>query len=260
MPDAAAVPFRRYVALGDSTTEGLEDPHPDGGFRGFADRLAEQIDALAPGLLYANLAIRGRKVAQIQAEQLEPALAMAPDLASVVGGINDILRPSVALEDVAAHMEAMVSRLRAGGATVLMLTYPDPARLMPLARRASPRVLAYNDALRAIAERHGARLMDLGRHGVVDPRLWHPDRLHANAEGHRRIALAAADALGLPDADGAWRHALPPLARPPLPARVAAETRWAAHHLVPWIGRRLTGRSSGDGVVPKRPTLAPVRA
>jgi lysophospholipase L1-like esterase len=256
----SAPAFRRYLALGDSTTEGLEDPHPGGGYRGFADRLAEQIDALSPGLLYANLAIRGRKVARIHAEQLEPALAMAPDLASVVGGINDILRPSVALADVAGHMEAMVSALRGAGATVLMLTYPDPAGLMPIARRASPRVLAYNEALRAIAARHGARMMDLGRDGVVDPRLWHPDRLHANSEGHRRIALAAAEALGLPDADGAWREALPVAARVPLPGRWAAEARWATRHLAPWIGRRLTGRSSGDGVAPKRPALAPVRA
>jgi hypothetical protein len=28
--------------------------------------------------------------------------------------------------------------------------------------------------------------------------------------------------------------------------------------VLPWIGRRLTGRSSGDGREPKRPTLLPV--
>ena len=49
--------FLRYVAIGDSTTEGLEDPYPDGsGYRGWADRLAERMAQASPGLLYANLA------------------------------------------------------------------------------------------------------------------------------------------------------------------------------------------------------------
>ena len=203
----APIAFRRYVALGDSTTEGLEDPDPTGGFRGWADRLAERLARLDPGFLYANLAIRGRKMAQIRAEQLEPAMAMAPDLASIIGGINDILRPKVDLDTVAGDIEAMVAALRGGGATVLMLTYPDPAKIMPFARGTSPRVLAYNNALREIAARHEARLMDLGRYGVVDPRLWHPDRLHANSEGHERIALTAADVARSPRRDRRVAHA-----------------------------------------------------
>ncbi len=250
--------FRRYVALGDSTTEGLEDPHPDGGFRGWADRLAEVLARLDPAFLYANLAIRGRKMAQIRAEQLEPALAMAPDLASIIGGVNDILRPKVELDAVAGDIEAIVAALRGCGATVLMLTYPDPAKIMPFARGASPRVRAYNEALREIASRHDARLMDLARYGVVDARLWHPDRLHANSEGHERIALAAADALGLPDATDAWLTPLPPAPPETRSARVKREATWAGRYFAPWVVRRVRGRSSGDGVLPKRPALAPV--
>ena len=256
----APIAFRRYVALGDSTTEGLEDPDPTGGFRGWADRLAERLAGLDPGFLYANLAIRGRKMAQIRAERLKPAVAMAPDLASIIGGINDILRPKVDLDTVAGDIEAMVAAMRAGGATVLMLTYPDPAKIMPFARGTSPRVLAYNNALREIAARHEARVMDLGRYGVVDPRLWHPDRLHANSEGHERIALTAADVLGLPDATDAWRTPLPPAPRESRSARVRREAVWAGRYFAPWVVRRVRGRSSGDGVLPKRPTLTPVRA
>jgi len=249
--------YRRYVALGDSTTEGLQDPYDDRpGYRGWADRLAERIDAAAPGLLYANLAVRGRKIVQIRDEQLGPALAMRPDLASVYGGINDILRPKVDLDGIAEVMRTMVGALSAGGATVLMLTYVDPAQIIPLARGASARTRAYNAALRTIARDHDARVVDLGRHGVADPRLWHPDRLHANGEGHQRIADAAAHALGLPGADASWRLPLPPAPAASRRAALSGDLRWAGTHLAPWVGRRIRGRSSGDGLTAKRPELA----
>jgi lysophospholipase L1-like esterase len=252
------MPFSRYVALGDSTTEGLDDPAPDGrGHLGFADRLAARIARENPDLLYANLAVRGRKARQIRVEQLEPALALEPDLATVVGGLNDILRPRVDLDAVAAEMEAMIGALRRSGATVVGATFPDTARIMPLARVVRGRVMAFNEMLRAIAARHGALLVDLEQRGVVDPRLWSADRLHANAAGHERIAASMAEALGLDPEVDPWAP-LPPAERLRRRAAVAREAAWIARHLTPWVVRRVRGRSSGDGVLPKRPTLAPV--
>jgi lysophospholipase L1-like esterase len=252
------MPFSRYVALGDSTTEGLDDPAPDGrGHLGFADRLAVRVARENPELLYANLAVRGRKVAQIRAEQLEPALALDPDLASVVGGLNDILRPRVDLDLVGADLDGMVSALRARGAAVVGMTFPDPARIMPAARPVRARVLAFNSVLREIAARRGMVLVDLEQKGVVDPRLWSPDRLHANGAGHQRIADSIAEALGLePDGDP-WAP-LPSSPGVPRHVAVAREAAWVGRHMAPWIMRRVRGRSSGDGVVAKRPALAPV--
>ncbi|WP_256443617.1 SGNH/GDSL hydrolase family protein [Micromonospora sp. M51] len=85
--------WQRYVAIGDSTTEGLDDPDGAGGYRGWADRFALAVARAQGGLEYANLAIRGRTTALIRAEQLQPALDLAPDLATVVAGMNDVLRP-----------------------------------------------------------------------------------------------------------------------------------------------------------------------
>jgi lysophospholipase L1-like esterase len=253
------VAFARYVALGDSTTEGLEDPYPDGGWRGFADRLAGRLAELNPDLGYANLAVRGRLAGQIRDEQLEPALALGPDLASVVGGLNDILRPRVDLDVVAGHLDAMIGALRAACAEVLTLTYPDPARIIPLARGARGRALRHNANLREICTRHGARLADLERRGVADPRLWAPDRLHANPAGHARIAAAMAEALELPGAGGAWADPLPPAGPGPRAHLVVVrEAAWFGRHMAPWVVRRLRGVSSGDGVTAKRPTLGPV--
>ena len=84
---------KRYVAIGDSQTEGLHDYHASGEPRGWADRFAERLAVDHPGLLYANLAVRGKRVREIREVQLGPALDMRPDLATVVGGINDVLQP-----------------------------------------------------------------------------------------------------------------------------------------------------------------------
>jgi lysophospholipase L1-like esterase len=251
--------YSRYVALGDSTTEGLDDPLPDGRYRGWADRLAERLAAENPALLYANLAIRGRKIDQVREEQLAAALALAPDLATVVAGLNDLLRRHYDPQAVAGHLEAMLVALRDAGAVVATFTLPDLASVVPLARIVRPRLLAYNDAIRAIGARTGAIVVDVAAEPVAtDPRLWSTDRLHASTLGHERIAAALAEALGLDPATGGWAAPLPTAPRPRRHALVAAELRWAQRYFTPWIVRRLRGRSSGDGRGPKRPELSTV--
>jgi lysophospholipase L1-like esterase len=252
--------WTRYVALGDSTSEGLEDPYPDGrGHRGWTDRLAERLAARNPALAYANLAVRGKLARQVREEQLGAALALRPDLATCVAGLNDVLRRSCDVDVVAGHLDAMLGALRGAGADVVTFTYPDPVPVNPIARPARDRVFTYNNRIRALAARHGAILVDFERHPVTsDPRLWHSDRLHANSEGHARIAAALAHALGLPDAGTSWAEPLAPLARVARHRALAAHLGWARRHLAPWVARRLRGRSSGDGRVAKRPELLPV--
>lgn len=248
----------RYVALGDSSTEGLDDPDGNGGYRGWADRLAEHLCRAHPDLQYANLAVRGRLVRQVRDEQLARAVALRPDVATVFAGVNDVLRPKMDLAAVVADLEEMYAALRGVGATVLTITVPDPSRVMPVARRLAPRIAAYNAAARQAAERTGVLLVDVGASEVAgDPRLWSADRLHANSLGHERIAHALAHALGLPDADESWAVQLPPAPRRSLPATAVAEVQWLRTHFAPWVVRRLRGQSSGDGVAPKRPELLP---
>jgi lysophospholipase L1-like esterase len=252
--------FARYVALGDSSTEGLEDPGTDGRHRGWADRLAQHVaDAQGEPLLYANLAIRGRKTRHLVEEQLAPALAMQPDLATVFSGTNDIIRSNFSLDAVMADMRTLYASLRGTGATVLTITMPDLSEVAPFARSARPRLLAFNDAVRALCAETGVLLLDVARFPTAcDPRLWHPDRLHANAEGHRRIAHGLAHVLGLPGFDDSWATPQPPQPAPNVVQRIAADVTWTARYLAPWLLRRLLGRSSGDGIAPKRPALAPV--
>ncbi|WP_318212428.1 SGNH/GDSL hydrolase family protein [Streptomyces sp. SJL17-1] len=254
----AQIPFSRYVALGDSQTEGVGDGDDLTGLRGLADRLAEHLARHNPDLLYANLAVRGRLAGQVHAGQLDAALAMRPDLATVVAGVNDLLRPRFDADEVAGHLEAMFAALTAQGTRVATLTFPDVARITPLAWPVRHRVTALNERIREAAHRHGVVVAETSHHAVVtDPRLWSTDRLHASPLGHQRIAAAIAHTLALPDSDDSWTHPLPALATPqPAGRRTgAADLRWAAEFLGPWITRRLRGRSSGDGRTAKRPHL-----
>jgi uncharacterized protein (DUF952 family)/lysophospholipase L1-like esterase len=250
--------FERYVALGDSQTEGLIDPDGRGGYRGWADRLAETLAAGSPHLQYANLAVRGRLMGQIRAEQLGPALAQRPDVVTVMGGLNDVLRPAFDLDAVVGDLEAMLGALRDTGATVLTNTFPDIAAIAPVLRRLGPRVDAFNAAIRAAARRHDARVVDFAGRGVgTDLRIWSADRIHANALGHALIAAAFADALAVPGyAD--WSEPLPDAVRQQRRHRLGGEARWLGRTVVPWLLRRARGRSSGDGITAKRPRLVPV--
>src|SRR5258708_20998083 len=147
--------FTRYVAIGDSTTEGLEDPDGSGGYRGWADRFAEHLARVPPGLDYANLAVRGRLTHEILEQQLAPALALKPDIATAVAGMNDLIRPRFDAGAVVAMIEKMHTALIAGGATVITFTLPSPGPGMPVARILAPRVSRFNQLLRASTRRTG---------------------------------------------------------------------------------------------------------
>lgn len=245
-----------YVALGDSFTEGLEDP-AERGFRGWADRLAEHIEDDQPGLRYANLAVRGKLIDEIVAEQVPAAVASGAGLVSLCAGGNDILRPSSGPARVARRLEQGVAALREGGAQVMLFTGFD-LRHVPVMRLAHSKIEVFNLHIHDIARRYDAVLVDLWPMRVLrDRRAWNDDRLHLNADGHRRVALAAAEALGVPVRQD-WREPYPPM-RPPVWTDARKEDlRWARTYLSPWIARRITGASSGDGIVAKRPELAPL--
>ena len=188
-------PIGSFVALGDSFTEGLNDPYPSGGYRGWADRVAAVLAAQAPGFGYANLAISGKVLGQVIAEQVPRAAELAPDLVSLAAGGNDILR-GADVDALAARFERAVVTLQAAGGRVLIFTGFDP-RMFPVIRLLRGRIATYDMHLRAIADHHGCDLVDLwSMRALQDPRAWSPDRLHLSSEGHRRVAQRTCEVLG----------------------------------------------------------------
>ncbi|MFE6334957.1 SGNH/GDSL hydrolase family protein [Streptomyces sp. NPDC057806] len=244
------------VALGDSFTEGMSDLLPDGTYRGWADLLAARMATRAPGFRYANLAVRGKLIGQIVQEQVHVAAAMQADVVTLVGGLNDTLRPKCDMGRVRALLEEAVELL-APSCKQLVLMH-SPGRQGPVLQRFRPRMEELFACIDDLAARHGALVVDLyGAPSLADPRLWDVDRLHLTSEGHRRVAEAVWQTLGYEPEDPEWRTPLPASLPPGWASRRAADARFARQHLLPWIGRRLTGRSSGDGLPPKRPDLRP---
>jgi len=246
-------PWTRYVAIGDSFTEGIGDPEPlsPGGHRGWADRVADVLAESVDDFAYANLAIRGRLLQQILDEQAEAALELKPDLITVSAGGNDIIRPGTDPDDISQRFETMIEILRRDGATVLMFNGPDIG-MTPVLGRVRGKVAIYNENLRAIAQRHDAIVADMwALRELKDPRMWAPDRLHFSPVGHHTIARMALESLNVendlepflpePMAPVAWRQAR------------ADDIGWAREHFVPWVLRRIRHESSGDNIVPKRP-------
>ena len=250
----------KFLALGDSFTEGVGDVDPlrPNQVRGWADRVAEVLCSHGDWE-YANLAIRGKKIGQVINQQLEPGLALKPDLVSIYAGGNDILRPKVDINSLMRGYEGMVRRFTDAGTRVLVFTGFDTAD-SALFSRTRPRTALYNELVRSIADEHGAMVADYWRwREFSDVRLWAVDRLHMNEVGHTLMARKLLGLLaeqGLTPADWAGQVTVPQL-----PAmrqnsrgeRLREDLGWAREYLVPWVRRRLTGTSSGDDLQPKYP-------
>lgn len=252
------MPRSNFVAVGDSFTEGLDDWRPDGTARGWADRLAEHLAAGRPGFRYANLAVRGKLLDEIVAEQLPIAEQLRPDLIAFCAGGNDIIRISCHTDDLARRFDAALARVTATGAEVVIFTGFDLGRMHPLIRRLRGRVACYNELMRASAERHGSTVVDLwGMAPLADPRTWASDRLHLTPEGHRRVALRVLETLGEPVTDD-WRAPLPDAVPTPWRDRQWEDLRWMREFVMPHVRHKLGGRRLAQDFLPKRPELLPL--
>jgi lysophospholipase L1-like esterase len=261
-------PVRTLVATGDSFTEGMaDDLGPGGRHLGWADRVAAALATREGGLRYANLAVRGRLLDQVVEEQVPVALDIRPDIVTFHAGPNDVLRPRADVAGVLRRYDRAVALLgEAASTTVVLFTVIERAGgTGRTAARLAGRFAEFNAGVRAVAERQGALLVDQGAvHALQDRRLWHEDRLHLAPEGHARVAAAVLARLGVEDPEllggepGWWEVPLDLAPRSRRHHDVVADVRWVRRYLVPWVGRRLRGVSSGDGMAPKHAELVDV--
>jgi lysophospholipase L1-like esterase len=231
---------------------------PDDVFVGWADRFAQRLAERQPGLLYANLGVRGQTAHEVRETQLERAVAMRPDYALLVAGVNDLLRPRLHREELRDDLLACFRALREVGAQVLSFTMPDMTRVAPIAVALRGRIAFLNDVILEAQASYGVLVVDFANEPLAGhPALWYDDRLHGNSEGHRRVAIALSAALGLTDED--WRDEPPPVSAPAGLARIVGhEVGWMLRHLTPWVWGRVRHEEYATGGRCKRPELLPV--
>ncbi|GGL44654.1 SGNH/GDSL hydrolase family protein [Phycicoccus endophyticus] len=239
----------RFVALGDSLTEGVGDPHPayPNGWRGWAELVADALAVDDPSTEYVNLALRGRRVAQVLQHQVDPAVALRPTLVTLWAGGNDLLLPRVCVDTVAGTLDAALRRLEPTGARVLLFTIfeLDPS---PVLRAARARASALNDRVRAVARARGAELVDVADVGHDRETFFCPDRVHPNEAGHLEIARRVAGALRLGPVLPAGPAAGAVVRRVP---GWAGEWGWWFGSVVPHAWRWATAAGSRERVDPK---------
>lgn len=246
----------RYIALGDSFTEGVGDSSKrrPNGVRGWADRVAEALASDCPGWEYANLAIRSKRLRHIIAEQLEHAIAMEPTLVTLYAGGNDVMDFGTKIADILAEYESLVGRLAQTGATLVLFTGYDvevSPFLGPLRRKNH----AYNDGVRLIAAKYGAVLVDYATFtAYANPRMWGPDRLHMSKAGHKYLAASILDLLEVPHG---IRHQDKRKAPRGVRQRAREQRVWLTEWVLPMFGRKLRGTTLGDSLHPRWPE--PVR-
>jgi lysophospholipase L1-like esterase len=232
-------------------TEGMCDEIIDGKYRGWADRVADTLVKESPNFSYVNLAIRGKLLHQVIDDQIPAARAFisGPEtLVSFHAGANDVLRPSYQAEVAFAKYEKGVSDLAKTGATIIVFTVVD--RVEGNGKTAQlwhERFSSFNVNVRNVAKKYGATIIEADdAKWLADLRFLAVDRLHLNSDGHWRLSQGVLEKLGK-EFDPAWKIPLPPAKKKSWLRINTEKTLWIITFVLPWIWRRIRGKSSGDG-------------
>ena len=254
--------FKNFIVLGDSFSEGMTDIEINGKFKGWADRVADEMAKHVSGFRYSNLAVRGKLIHQVVADQVPAALKMIePDtLVSFHAGANDVIRPKyraeITLPAYAKAVRDLAAELNKNGARLMLFTVQESAAANTRTGVIwNERFKEFNKQVRELAKETNAILNEAndGRY-PNDIRFLAFDRLHLNPEGHHRVAQGVLENMGLPF-DAGYKIPLPPAAKENPIKKKIVNAIWIITFVLPWIYRRLRGISSGDGRIAKYPTL-----
>ncbi|MEY3920142.1 MAG: hypothetical protein RLZ15_936, partial [Actinomycetota bacterium] len=173
-------------------------------------------------------------------------------LVSFHAGANDVIRPKynpeITLPEYAKAVRELAAELKKYGAQLMLFTVQESAASNTKTGVIwNQRFKDFNKQVRELAAETGAILNEAndGRY-PNDIRFLAFDRLHLNPEGHYRVAQGVLENLGLPF-DPGYKIPLPPAPKENPIKKKIVNALWIATFVIPWIIRRLRGKSSGDG-------------
>ncbi|MEC0093493.1 SGNH/GDSL hydrolase family protein [Paenibacillus macquariensis] len=182
--------WKHFVALGDSFTEGIGDTVEGAELKSWVDRFAH---LHTPELQYTNLAKRGLVTHEVRLKQLEQALALQPDLVSLIAGANDILKGRWNRDEYKTDMELMINRLHKSGADIIIANLPDFTVRLPLPVEqqhvVKAQLIEANEIIQSLSNEYKLYHIDCWNHPMAkDNTLWSKDLIHPNSRGYRVIA------------------------------------------------------------------------
>lgn len=255
----SGIPYRSYVAIGDSLSEGLGDFNFDQvrEHSGWTDRLAAMLSLEAQSFgtefHYANLALRGSKLRKIMTEQLHAALRLQPDLVTIMAGSNDLMTREKNLPELERIFREGLELLLAAGCEVVVANTINPIHLRVF-KKLAPKAQRMTDLIERVAGDLGIRVIDVHRiDSFADICFWAEDMVHFSGHGHVKVANRAAEVLGL-------SHRMPEAAHfdmTPPDRGLVGTLKWVYVWVIPFFERRIKGTSSGDGMQPKHLELVP---
>jgi lysophospholipase L1-like esterase len=186
-------PWRRFVVLGDGCARRPAGEAQRHRHRPWPRQVACPLQRQQPDLAYLNLARNAALIPVVRAQQLQPALEFRPDLAVIMCGGGDALRPSFDTDTVEMELTRIVAALRGMRCEVVIIGPFDfaAAAWVPPQQREQlrSRLRLLTERLQAVALRLGALHVDLVSHPASrDPATHGADGRQLNARGHSIVA------------------------------------------------------------------------
>lgn len=189
LTDLEEDPGPLWVALGDSTAQGLGAPAPHGGYVGQA--LIQLRRRTGSPWRVLNLSVSGSLIRDVVAKQL-PRLPVSVDLVTCGVGVNDIFYSSPGR--LFADMRTLLAKVPDG---TVMLDLPLPSGLIGIVGRMSvPYVTRINRVIHEVAATRGLPVAEVSANFVAPwTGKFACDSFHPNQDGYRDWTRALLTAI-----------------------------------------------------------------
>lgn len=188
-----------WVFAGDSITQGIRHTW---GARAWVEHVHERVrwelgrwrDAIV------NTGVAGWGAPDVLGEFDLLVGRFSPDVVSIALGMNDAVRGRAGLARFAGALTQLVRRSQGLGAVVVLHT-PNTVEWFDAAD-VEDVIAAYAQVIRDVGAGTGVQVVDhhalwTARFGGGPPHDWLDDGVHPNAEGHRQLAAAFFEEVGL---------------------------------------------------------------